>query len=100
MNIQFNISDIIILLYKFVQGNVPVAVLYDSDNVIFRDGSVTYYTNYNKLQEVLALNVDGEYDEDFVSTVIAKHVINQLVASMGKKAFQDIKTHPSDLNQN
>ena len=49
---------------------------------------------------MLALNVDGEYDEDFVSTVIAKHVINQLVASMGKKAFQDIKTHPSDLNQN
>jgi hypothetical protein len=55
------------------------------------------------LQEVLDENgFDHYYKDDTIEKIndlLSKHIINQLTAATGKKAYQEIKTVLSDLNK-
>lgn len=98
-DIILNLSEIGKNLDKYISGPTNVEILFTSSDLIFRTGSVNYYCDYIKLKEVLKLNQTEFSEQDQVSDLISKHIVNQLNASIGQKVFKDVKTHPSDLNQ-
>lgn len=62
-----------------------------------------YFCDHKKFREVLEVN-EFQYDnsniEDSDVELLAKYIINQLLASSGFKRYPEVKTLLSDLNQN
>lgn len=101
-NVKFNLTKILNNVNSKIQSYEGVELLLDDISISFKTGEVSYYCDYNKLQEVLEVNGFDYDNSDIVDLdieLISKHIVNQLTASLGKKIYPEVKTLPSDLNQ-
>ena len=79
-------------------GGGDLAINYCSNNDLeFANGNVKYFADHKKLMSVLDGNGVDLYDQDKVYETLFKHVLNQLFASHGQKAYPEIVSVESDL---
>ncbi|GAB3287306.1 hypothetical protein [Hymenobacter tenuis] len=97
---HFNLNNLIRETNKKIISNDLDAVLfnYTEDNSIrVSMGEIAYFLDYIKLSEVLSVNDIDLKQEKNVYDTLSKHIINQLMAARGSKAYPEISTHPSDI---
>lgn len=102
-NLKFNLTKILNNINSKIQNSEEIEILLDNNHISFRNGGVSYYCDYKKFQEVLEIhdfNYHNSEKEGLDTELLSRHIINQLTASLGKKIYPDVKTLPSDLNQN
>ncbi len=95
-----DLNTLIFETNKKIVGAEPNKIIfkYGEDNIIkVSMGEVVYFFDYQKLYEVLISHNIKLQEEKIVYDLLSKHIINQLMASTGKKIYPEVISLSSDL---
>lgn len=99
MNINLDLNRLIIETNMKYTGNDPNLINFkylDDNSILVSKGGTTYFIENAKLNKILTINEVDLKNTDKVYDVLAKHISNQLEASLGKKVYPEIKSDSSD----
>ncbi len=95
IQMRFNLTKILSFINKNISsGNVEL-FLNDDSSLVAKMGEVAFYFEQARLQLILDLNGFDRYYQDetenLVSELIGKHIIIELMPSIGNIAFPEVK---------